>query len=104
MAYKRDELKDKLFVHFKGNVYRVISSQVINDIGTRNVIYKRVFPEDDDQQWYTQTLERFEEVVYREGQKYLRFYPIKFEEYKDIVENGIYPCLIYKPSIDEPPI
>lgn len=92
----KDELKDKLFVHFKGNIYKVINSCVLNDTGTKNIVYKRVFPEADDDQWYTQTLERFEEVIYRDGEKYLRFYPINFEEYKDIVENGIYPCLIYE--------
>lgn len=94
----KDELKDKLFVHFKGNVYRVIDSHVLNDTGTRNVVYKRVFPEDEEGQWYTQTLDRFNEVVYRDNEKYLRFYPINFDEYKEIVENGNYPCLIYKPK------
>lgn len=95
-----DQLKDKLFVHFKGNIYRVLTSRVLNDSGGFNVIYKREFPEESSQ-LYTQTLTRFMEIVYRGNQKYLRFTQIDQNEYKDIVENSIYPCLIYKPENEQ---
>jgi hypothetical protein len=40
-------------------------------------------------------------VVYRDDQKYLRFTQIDSDEFKEIVEKGIYPCLIYKPNVEK---
>lgn len=88
-------LTNKLFVHFKGNVYQVVDDNVVNENGEVCVLYKRVYPIEEKLPMYIQPKSRFLEVVYR-GDKYLRFTEVTPQEVQVIVASGIYPCLIYE--------
>ena len=77
-------MEGKYYIHFKGNVYRVLHiakhSETLEDI----VVYQAMYGE---RGIWVRPKAMFEEVIERDGQTYRRFSPISAEEAEKVINK-----------------
>ena len=76
---------EEYYIHFKGNVYRVLHIAKHSETLEEMVVYQAMYGERDI---WVRPKSMFEEVIEREGKTFRRFSPISAEDAEMIIHEA----------------